>query len=237
MKNIFIFFIILQFCNKLSAQERLNNLIIGKTIKIERLEIAQNDFPNTMTWGDAKKACSNLGEGWRLPTVSELKILYHYKDDYLSNMSKAYWSSSDADYDYAVIPDFYFDNDKSPKKGYAYSVRAIRLNKDFFEPIIGVTKKIGFLEVAQYDFPKRMNYYDAKKACADLGQGWRLPTKEELGMLFLNKDEIGGFTNNNYWSITTNNGSGAWSQNFSNSFQNLIFNIYIYNVRAVRSID
>ena len=235
MKNIFILFIILQFCNNLSAQERLNNLIIGKTIKIERLEIAQNDFPNTMTWGDAKKACANLGEGWRLPTVSELKILYQYKDDYLSNMSKAYWSSSDADYDYAVIPDFYFNNDKSPKKGNAYSVRAIRLNKDFFEPIIGVTKKIGVLEIAQYDFPKRMNYFDAKKACADLGQGWRLPTKEELDKLFFNKDEIGGFTNNNYWSFTTNNGSGAWSQNFSNGFQNLIFNIYTYNVRAVKT--
>mgnify|MGYP006195566053 CR=1 FL=1 len=39
-----------------------------------------NDFPNTMGWSDAKKACSNLGEGWRLPTKSELKFLFLYKD-------------------------------------------------------------------------------------------------------------------------------------------------------------
>ena len=80
-----------------------------------------------------------------------------------------------------------------------------------------------------------MNLADAKKACTDLGEGWRLPTKEELNYLFLNRDGITGFTNNNYWSIATNNGSGAWSQNFSNGFQNLIFNIYTYSVRAVRT--
>ena len=29
---------------------------------------------------------------------------------------------------------------------------------------------------------------------------WRLPTKDELNMMYLKKDEIGGFANNNYWS-------------------------------------
>ena len=40
------------------------------------------------------------------------------------------------------------------------------------------------------------------KACAALGGGWRLPTKDELNILYENKDKIGGFASNNYWSST-----------------------------------
>jgi hypothetical protein len=234
MKNILLFFILFCLNNNIYAQKNSNSLIIGKSIKIEKLEIAQYDFPKTMNWSDAKKACSNLGEGWRLPTMSELKFLFLYKDDYLSNMRKEYWSSSDLDYDFAVIPDFNFENDKIPKRKIAYSVRAVRLNKDFYEPIIGTTIKINNFEVAQYDLPKKLNYIDAKDGCKDLGEGWRLPTKDELNILYINKNELGNFTDNNYWSISTNNGSGAWSQNFFTSFQNLILISYSYNVRCIK---
>ncbi len=235
MKNILLFFILFYFNNNINAQKNSKSLIVGKSIKIEKLEIAQNDFPNTMSWSDAKKACSNLGEGWRLPTKSELKFLFLYKDDSLSNMRKAYWSSSDLDNDFAEIPDFNFENDKIPKTKIAYSVRAVRLNKDFYEPIIGTTFKIDNFEVAQYDLPKKLNYIDAKKGCNDLGDGWRLPTKDELKFLYINKNEIGNFTDNNYWSISANYGSGAWSQNFSNSFQNLILISYPYNARCIKN--
>ena len=37
--------------------------------------------------------------------------------------------------------------------------------------------KIATLEVMTEDLGK-MTWYEAKKACADLGGGWRLPTKE-----------------------------------------------------------
>jgi hypothetical protein len=29
-----------------------------------------------MTWEDAKRACSELGSGWRLPNIDELKAMY-----------------------------------------------------------------------------------------------------------------------------------------------------------------
>jgi hypothetical protein len=105
-----------------------------------------------------------------------------------------------------------------------------------YKNIIGKPIKIGNIEVAQYDFPKKMNWEDAKIFCTNLGKGWRLPTIEELSFLYQNKDEIGSFSKSNYWSNSTNNASGAWSQNFSNGFQNLIYNIYNYQVRAVRLI-
>jgi hypothetical protein len=236
MKKYLLILFLFQLFNLTYSQEKTINQIIGKSIKIERLEVAQNDFPKMMDYALAKEACSKLGEGWRIPTESELKILFLNKDEYSLNMRKAYWSTSDLDLDYAVLPSFYFHETlKIPKFQYLYSVRAVRINKDFINAIIGSSIILGKLEVSQYDFPIKMNHNDAKKACTDLGEGWRLPTKEELNYLFLNRDGITGFTNNNYWSIATNNGSGAWSQNFSNGFQNLIFNIYTYSIRAVRT--
>ena len=45
-----------------------------------------------------------------------------------------------------------------------------------------------------------MNWNNAKIACEALGDGWRLPSKDELNILYKHKDKIGGFTNYTYWS-------------------------------------
>ena len=50
--------------------------IIGSPIKIENLEIAQNDFPSDMIWSDALKSCEALGDSWRLPTIEEWKAMH-----------------------------------------------------------------------------------------------------------------------------------------------------------------
>ena len=80
--------------------------------------------------------------------------------------------------------------------------------------IIGESIKLGNLVVAESSFPKQMNWTDAKKACAALGNGWRLPTKYELEILNKNKDKIGGFTNGVYWSSTDGFILFAWQQAF-----------------------
>ena len=103
--------------------------------------------------------------------------------------------------------------------------------------IIGNPIKIENLEVAQHYFPNRMNWKDAKAACAKLGKGWRLPTKDELNIMYENKDKIGGFAYGYYWSSTEYNDFGnAWLQLFNNGEQG---NSYVkdgkYNVRAVRA--
>ena len=85
--------------------------------------------------------------------------------------------------------------------------------------IVGTPIKIDNLEVAQYDFPKRMIWDDAKFACAKLGEGWRLPTKDELNLLYQNKDKIGGFANGYYWSSTERSDYDAWLQYFDGGRQ------------------
>ena len=81
-----------------------------------------------------------------------------------------------------------------------------------------------------------MNWREAKIACKKLGLGWRLPIKEELNMLYENKEEIGGFATSYYWSSTEYDSSNAWLQNFFNGNQSTSFIKYDFSfVRAVRA--
>ena len=105
--------------------------------------------------------------------------------------------------------------------------------------IIGKPIIIGNLLVAQNDFPNKMNWNDAIKACAALGKGWRLPNKDELNILYQNKAKIGIFSyiNYYYWSSTKARVLNyILVQNFSDS-EPIMHNMGSTNfVRAVRSL-
>ena len=101
--------------------------------------------------------------------------------------------------------------------------------------VIGKPIRLQKFEVAQYDFIEEMNWKDAKAACAKLGKGWRLPTKDELNVLYIYKDKIGGFASNYYWSSTEDNNDTAWREAFGFGFQGYDGKNYKYNVRAVRA--
>lgn len=71
--------------------------IIGKPIKIGNLEVAEYDFPESMSWNEANKACRELGKNWRLPSKSEFYILKKYfknKVFLFFDFNDYYWSSS-----------------------------------------------------------------------------------------------------------------------------------------------
>jgi hypothetical protein len=78
--------------------------------------------------------------------------------------------------------------------------------------VIGNPIKIGNLLVAQHDFPNKMNWEDATKSCSSLGNGWRLPTKIELNILYNNLGKIGNVANDGYWTSTENGNERAWRQ-------------------------
>ena len=98
------------------------------------------------------------------------------------------------------------------------------------------TVKIGNLEVMTKGLGE-MNWDDAMKACAALGDGWRLPTKEELNILYQNNDLSDDFYNDDaYWSSTEYSATDAYLffqyNKTANEFDKKTF---IATVRGVRS--
>ena len=101
--------------------------------------------------------------------------------------------------------------------------------------IIGEPIKIGSLEVAQYDFPVEIDWHEAMNECTALGNGWRLPTIEELRLIFKNDHKISNFSGLIYWSSSEKNYSDAFFFNMCGE-STYYFNKQTINyVRAVRS--
>ena len=97
--------------------------------------------------------------------------------------------------------------------------------------------KIGNLEIMPNDIHPvlGMSWNNAKEACEALGDGWRLPSKDELNILYRNRDKIGGLTGFNYWSSTEVSTGLAWYQNLTLGTQSSNYGYHTYSVRAVRS--
>ncbi len=80
--------------------------------------------------------------------------------------------------------------------------------------------------------------YAALRALEYLYKGlhdWYLPSKEELNLLYIQKEVIGGFSPFAYWSSTEYDENLAWFQNFSNGQQIKSDKITSYGVRPIRS--
>lgn len=88
-----------------------------------------------LNWEDAKSYCSAKGDGWRLPTVSELEGIVDYgkyspviSSTFENVSSYDYWSSSTdkSNDNYAWIVYFYFGDVYNVNKDYSDSVRCVR---------------------------------------------------------------------------------------------------------------
>jgi hypothetical protein len=83
-----------------------------------------------------------------------------------------------------------------------------------------------------------MDWADAVSRSNNLGDGWRLPTKEELNLMYTNlhKRGRGGFINEYYWSSTDNgSNTNVWDQDFGDGEPNFGGKVgYMEAVRAVR---
>lgn len=103
------------------------------------------------------------------------------------------------------------------------------------------TITFGNLEIMKNDLGL-MNWPEAKEKVSKLGNGWRLPNIEELGILFENNEKIGGFATLYYWGINEDTESdseniSAWRFNMANGEQVLDqFEWHTrYGVRVVRT--
>ena len=105
-------------------------------------------------------------------------------------------------------------------------------------PIIIKQKNGKKLEVAKSDLANKMNWKTAKKACEKLELGWRMPTREELNILYQNKNKIGGFKNTNYLISPETTFNRAGAQDFANGYQNdndKPSTVYTAYIRVIRS--
>jgi hypothetical protein len=108
---------------------------------------------------------------------------------------------------------------------------------------------IGNLEVYPNDLPEKYNWRESNKRCLEFGDGWRLPTINELKILCENKLIIGGFEEDDYWSSTTSGGNDTNGEGFaeiihfysndcmSNSSAQDGYMIDLLKVRPVRIIN
>ena len=82
-----------------------------------------------------------------------------------------------------------------------------------------------------------LNWESANRLCENSNVGdfndWRLPTIDELAMLYTNKDVIGGFDEINYWR-GTGESKKYYCLNFNTGKQNLYTKYTELGVRAVR---
>lgn len=92
------------------------------------------------------------------------------------------------------------------------------------------------LEVYHSDLGK-MSWDEAKMACNDLGEGWRLPSKEELEQMHiqLHAKNKGNFQNDYYWSSTEKFDLIACFYRFYIGYADFSGKLNSYFVRAVRN--
>ena len=89
------------------------------------------------------------------------------------------------------------------------------------------------------DFLK-VTWAEASRLCLESNHNsyndWRLPTKDELNLLYQNRDVVGGFANDKYWSSTDYSHDGMWVCRFNDGSQGAYhkdqFNFYVRAVRA-----
>ena len=94
------------------------------------------------------------------------------------------------------------------------------------------------------DAPSLMSFDQAKEYAAQLDahghQDWRVPTREELNALFINRFAIGGFNTNGgrpagwYWSSTQDDWWSAWDQRFLDGIVCDLYKNPHSSVRCVR---
>jgi uncharacterized protein (TIGR02145 family) len=177
-----------------------------------------------------------------------------YNGSFLEYGGGGTWWSSTVENLYSAWAFFLFYGDGESKTldssmSIGYSVRCIKdsesnnlTDKNIIEnPTIGKSMKIGNLEIAQNDFPNKMNWLDAKSACEKLENGWRLPSREELNLLYKKRATIGNLVADGiYWSSTEVSSDNVWEVDFGvGGFGDYYVNDKLnnWNVRAVRIIN
>ena len=91
------------------------------------------------------------------------------------------------------------------------------------------------IQVADADYTDQLSWYDANYVCARFGDGWRLPTIEELTGMYEFLHMKGNFDSDYiYWSSSGDNEKNAWFFNFRSGRANNEYHGFYYEQNAIR---
>jgi hypothetical protein len=107
---------------------RTMQLYIKHPITGDIIQVGENDFSNEMNWDQAMEACNVLGNGWRLPDVEELLVIYEELHTQGKGNLKdgCYWSSSQSNMFGALEVSFGDGKVNTINKCYTKHIRAVR---------------------------------------------------------------------------------------------------------------
>jgi hypothetical protein len=81
-----------------------------------------------------------------------------------------------------------------------------------------------------------MTWYYAMESCKNLGDGWKLPTKDELHLMFKKKETLGILPLHGYWSCDEYNITSAYYQYFFTGVQYVFEKRFPSFARPIRKI-
>lgn len=187
MKSI-ILFLFLVFCSLNGTSQ--TNAQIGNF----ELEFSTEK----LSWYDLKRLCAQKGKGWFIPSTEQLLII---ESRFTLPKDKMYWSSKEgwsgngtvkvgqtwdgSQNDVAEILDMTTGKiDNLYKSTLADYVIARSLGNNFTQVKnnLNQTMTVGQIKVSRYEL-KNVTYSEATSLCAQLGDGWRLPTLEEMKLI------------------------------------------------------
>lgn len=72
------------------------------------------------------------------------------------------------------------------------------------------------LEIHENNFEHKMDWHQSNKICEEFGNGWRLPLRSELELIYadLMQNGNGNFKKDWYWSGTQSSSLRVWTKHF-----------------------
>jgi hypothetical protein len=215
--------------------EPQKNSDMGKTFpnskKIGNYEfVVSND---KMSWTEVNNYCNQLGKEWFLPSKTQMIILI---ETFSFDKEKIYWTSNEGtsgnskvyagkqwtnnDYDVADALDLKTKTTISMYKNeraYFVVARSLGNGFDIVKSNLYDTYSIGELKVSKYEL-KNVTYNQAKSLCNNLGEGWRIPTIEELETIKNNGRSCEKDLSSCYYYSDTRSCAGCYDSYFALSF-------------------
>ena len=101
-------------------------VILVDTSGMHGVAVKSEDEPDSMTWDAAVIAVQKYGEGWRLPTIDELRLMYEQRKRIGGFDNEDYWSAKEQDVNSAWIQGFRLGDQDRYNKQSKLKVRAVR---------------------------------------------------------------------------------------------------------------